>query len=96
MDINTIIFEYLKAKEEKAAAEKREKAFKALLIDHAKGRDNFTTDIFTVIVKTTMSSRLDTAALYKDFPDIKSVYEKQTTSTTVTAVYTDNAEQKTA
>ena len=96
MDINTIISEYIKAKEEKAAAEKREKAYKALLIDHANGRDNFSTDIFTVIVKTSSSVRLDTAALYKDFPDMKTVYGKETTSTTVTAVYTDNAEQKTA
>lgn len=96
MDINTIIAEYISAKEQEAAAKKRAAALKNLILDHAKGADNFSTDVYTVIIKTTTSSRLDTAALYKDFPDIKSVYEKQTTSTTVTAVVTADQEKKSA
>ena len=84
MDINSIIADYIAAKEQEAAAKKRAAALKSLILDNAKGAD------------TTTSSRLDTAALYRDFPDIKSVYEKQTTSTTVTAVVTADAEKKSA
>lgn len=96
MNINDIITSYLQAKQAEADAKKRAAAMKELILQHAGDADNFTTDVYTVIVKTTTSSRLDTAALYKDFPDIKSVYEKQTTSTTVTAVVTADQEKKSA
>ena len=96
MGINEIIAAYLKEKETEAAAKKRAAAMKALLIDYAGGRDNFTTDVYTVIVKTSTSCRLDTSALLHDFPDIKDVYGKDTTSTTITAVVTADAEKKTA
>lgn len=96
MDINTIIAEYLKAKQEEAAAKKRGSALKELILNHAKGADNFTTDVYTVIIKTSSSTRLDTAALYKDFPDIKETYGKVTTSKTVDAVITADAEKASA
>ena len=96
MDINTIISEYIKAKEQETAAKKRIAALKSIIMDHAKNADNFSTDIYTVVIKTTTSSRLDTAALYRDFPDIKSVYEKSTTSKTITAVVTADQEKKSA
>lgn len=96
MDINTIIANYLQEKAAEAAAKKRAEAMKALILDHAKNADNFTTDVYTVVIKTSSSVRLDTAALYRDFPDIKESYGKTTTSTTVTAVVTADAEKKTA
>lgn len=96
MDINTIITSYLQEKATEAAAKKRAAAMKELIIQHAGNADNFTTDVYTVVIKTTTSSRLDTAALYHDFPDIKSVYEKQTTSKTITAVVTADAVKKSA
>ena len=96
MDINTIITNYLQAKQAEADAKKRAAAMKELILQHAGGADNFTTDVYTVIVKTTTSSRLDTAALYKDFPDIKDTYGKTTTSKTVDAVVTADAEKKSA
>ena len=96
MDINTIITSYLQAKQAEADAKKRAAAMKELILQHAGDVDNFTTDVYTVIVKTTTSSRLDTAALYKDFPDIKDTYGKTTTSKTVDAVVTADAEKKSA
>jgi len=96
MNINDIITAYMQEKAAEAAAKKRAAAMKSLLLEYAGGRDNFTTDIYTVIVKTSTSCRLDTAALLKDFPDIKSEYGKETTSTTIDAVVTSDAVKKTA
>ena len=96
MNINDIITSYLQATQAEADAKKRAAAMKELILQHAGDADNFTTDVYTVIVKTTTSSRLDTAALYKDFPDIKDTYGKTTTSKTVDAVVTADAEKKSA
>lgn len=93
MDINTIITNYLQAKQAEAEAKKRGSALKELILNHAKGADNFTTDVYTVIIKTSSSTRLDTATLYKDFPDIKETYGKVTTSKTVDAVVTADAKK---
>jgi hypothetical protein len=96
MNINDVITSYLQAKQAEADAKKRAAAMKELILQRAGDADNFTTDVYTVIVKTTTSSRLDTAALYKDFPDIKDTYGKTTTSKTVDAVITADAEKKSA
>ena len=96
MSITDIITSYLQAKQAEADAKKRAAAMKDLIIKHAGSADNFTTDVYTVVIKTTTSSRLDTDALYTDFPDIKDTYGKVTTSKTVNAVITADAEKKTA
>ena len=96
MDINTIITSYLQEKEQEKQAKKRADAMKALIIDYAKSADNFTTDIYTVVIKTTTSTRLDTTSLYKDFPDIKNTYGKTTTSQTIDAVITADVEKASA
>lgn len=96
MNINDIITSYLQAKQAETDAKKRAAAMKELILQHAGDADNFSTDVYTVIIKTTTSSRLDTAALYKDFPDIKNTYGKTTTSKTVDAVVTADAEKKSA
>jgi len=96
MDINTIIATYLQAKEAESAAKKQAAAMKELILQRAGDADNFTTDVYTVIIKTTASTRLDTSALYKDFPDIKDTYGKTTTSKTVDAVVTADAKKKSA
>jgi len=83
MSIDEIITAYIEAKETEAAAKKRAASMKALIIEFAAGAETFETDVFTVIMKKTTSVRLDTAALYRDFPDVKSVYEKRTESVTV-------------
>ena len=94
MDINTVIADYIRAKQEKAAAEKREKELKALLLSIAGGRESFETDNFTVIVKTSASMRLDTDALYKDFPDIKKEYGRVSTSTSIIAAEKETSAEK--
>jgi len=96
MDINSIIAIYLQEKQRAKEASKRADEMKQLIMQHAGQADNFTTDIYTVVIKTTTAARLDTAALYKDFPDIKQVYEKATTSKTVNAVLTAAASKKSA
>ena len=88
MTIDTIIAEYLQAKQQEAEAKKRAAALKDLILQHAGTADNFTTDEYTVIIKTSVSLRLDTDALYKDFPDIKETYGRESVSRSVTAVVT--------
>ena len=95
MSINEIVAAYIAAKETESAAKKQAEEMKNLILDYAGNNDNFTTDLYTVVVKTTASTRLDTAALYKDFPDIKTVYGKTTASKSITAVATA-AEKKSA
>lgn len=96
MDKNTLIAEYLKAKEAEAEAKKRVSALKDAILTVAGSADNFRTDDYTVIIKTTSSVRLDTVALYRDFPDMKDVYGKVTTSKTVCVAVTAEPEKKTA
>ena len=96
MNINDVITSYLQAKQAETDAKMRAPAMKELILQHAGDADNFTPDVYTVLVKTPTSSRLDTAALYKDFPDIKDTYGKTTTSKTVDAVVTADAEKASA
>lgn len=96
MDINTIITMYLKAKEQESIAKKQAETAKKIILDYAKNNDHFVTDVYTVIVKTSDSIRLDTKTLYNDFPDIKETYGKVTTSQTITAVENTTATEKTA
>ena len=97
MSINEIISAYMQAKQEKTDAEKREKLYKALIIENAAGREFIDTEEYNVILKTTESIRLDTTALYKDFPDIKKDYGKLSASVTiVTTEKKSSAEKKSA
>ena len=82
-NINGIIAEYIAVKAEAATLAKREKALKSALLEAAGSRDFFETDRFAVTVKTSVSFRLDTDALYKDFPDIKETYGKTSVSRSV-------------
>ena len=97
MSINEIISRYNSAKEAEATAKKESAAMKALIIEFAKDAETFTTDEYTVIIKTSSSTRLDTSALYKDFPDIKNTYGKTTTSISVDVAKNEaTTEKKTA
>ena len=96
MSINEIIAEYIAAKDAENSAKKRAANMKALILDYAKDADNFTTEEYTVVIKSTPATRLDTDALYRDFPDIKETYGKTTVSKTVNAVPTANAQKKSA
>ena len=96
MDINTIIADYIRAKQEESSAKKAAAAAKEMILQHANGADNFMTDVYTVIIKKTQSVRLDTETLYKDFPDIKREYSKVTESTSLDVVKTAGPAKKTA
>lgn len=79
-NLDGMLAEYIDVKAAAAAAAKREKELKALLLEYAAGRTFFETDSYAVTIKTTTSERLDTATLYKDFPDIKKTYGRPSTS----------------
>jgi predicted phage-related endonuclease len=96
MDINAIIADYIAAKEAERDAKKRADAMKKTILQYAGDAETFTTEDYTVIIKTTSSERLDTAALYNDFPDIKNTYGKVTTSTSIDAAPVSAAEKKSA
>ena len=88
MTINEIISAYLTAKEAEREAKKQADALKDLIMSAMGNNPLFESDLYTVFAKQTESTRLDTKALYKDFPDIKKDYGK-----TVTSVSLDIAEK---
>lgn len=94
MNINTIIAEYNRIKEEKTSLEKQEKALREQILLFANEKAMFETDQFTVIIKSSERVTLDTRALYKDFPEMKDVYGK--TSTVKTLAIAEKATEKTA
>jgi predicted phage-related endonuclease len=85
MTINEIIKSYLQEKAAETEAKKRAETMKALILEAAHGADYIETELYRVFIKATTSTRLDTKALYKDFPDIKEAYGKTSTSYTVDA-----------
>lgn len=93
--IDEIIRKYNDAKAAEAIAKKEAAALKDLIIEYAKDRKTFDTDLYNVIIKETITTRLDSAALYKDFPDIKKEYGKESVSVSIAAAMKE-AEKKTA
>lgn len=96
MTKNEILAAFIVAQENRKAAEKQEKALKTMILEFMQGRELLETDLYSVVIKKTEKSTLDTAALYKDFPDIKKDYGKTTVSRSVDVVARSAAEQKTA
>lgn len=80
IDINSVISDYLTHTETAKKASAAAKAEKELIMQYLAGADSIETTDYMLIVKTVNSARLDTTALYKDFPDIKNDYGKVTTS----------------
>lgn len=75
-NINAIINLYMKTIENRKALEKQENELKQAIFDHIGKGSYIETDDYFVSVKETISERIDTKALYKDFPDIKKTYGK--------------------
>lgn len=96
MTISEAIATYIEEKEKEATAKKRKEAMRAIIIEYMGNNDIITTDEYTAILKKTTSNRLNTKALYKDFPDVKDVYSKPTTSTELIATKNAKPEGKTA
>ena len=94
MNINKMIKEYKTITDNMSAEKKTADMLKKQIMEYAKNNDCFMTDEYTVIIKTTESTRLDTTALYKDFPDIKETYGKTTVSKSLSIA--ENATVKTA
>ena len=94
MNIDVIIAEYNRIKEEKASLEKQEKALREQILLFANEKTIVETDHYTVIIKSSERVTLDTKALYKDFPEMKEVYGK--TTTVKTLAIAEKAAEKTA
>ena len=85
MDINNIIRAYMEIVENRKAMEKQEENLKKMIYDFM-GKNTFAeTDCYFLTVKETATTRLDTKALYKDFPDMKEVYGKTSVSKSLVA-----------
>lgn len=83
ININSIVSEFIALTETEKQTKKRIDELKAIIFDHAGGSDSFATDDYTIIIKQSESFRLDTKALYSDFPDIKNTYGKITISKSI-------------
>lgn len=104
-ELNTIIAEYLAAKAEQAAAEKKGRAAKKRadiaadeIIRKACGRSVLETDAYTVALETITKVILDTDKLYQDFRDIKNLdqYGRETSRIAITAIPRAAAAEKSA
>lgn len=84
MSINEIISAYVSACEEEKRAKKRAEEMKKLILSTMGNDPIFETDLYSVIMNKTVSSRIDTKALYADFPDIKETYGKPSISVSLT------------
>lgn len=98
INIDEIIISYLQDTEIAKQAKKRADAAKELIKQYAAGNDTFSTDIFSVIVKSTDSVRLDTKKLYQDFgeKEMKSAYGTVSTSVSLVIAEKADTEKKTA
>ena len=89
-NINSIVSEFVALTEMEKQTKKRIDELKAIIFDHAGDSDSFTTEGYTIVIKQTESIRLDTKALYKDFPDIKNTYGKTSISKSIVAAKRDD------
>ena len=92
MEINSIIHAYMETVENRKAMEKQEENLKKMIYDFM-GENTFAeTGFYFMTIKETATTRLDTKALYKDFPDMKEVYGK--TSISKSLVVTEKQQEK--
>lgn len=96
MSKNEILAAYIAATEAEKAAKKQAEAMKNLILEFMGSAAALETDLYSVIIKETETVRLDTKALYKDFPDIKKDYGKTSISRSVTIAARSAATTKTA
>ena len=83
MTINEAITIYMAEDARAKEAAKKAKAAKEFILAAMGDGSELVTDLYTVYLKTTTSSTLDTKALYKDFPDIKETYGRTSVSKSI-------------
>ena len=96
MTLNEAIETYTRESAKASAARKAADAAKKFILASAGDGDKVTTDAWIVYIKRTESIRLDTDALYNDFPDIKETYGKTTISTSLDPHALEGENTKTA
>jgi len=83
MTLNEAISTYMEQHARETEAKKQADAAKKFILAMCEGLDEITTDVYRVYIKRTSSVRLDSAALYKDFPDIKETYGIRSVSVSI-------------
>jgi len=94
MSIEKMVNEYLIEKENEKKAKERKDFLKKSILEYAKDNNFFETLEHNITIEEKTQKRLDTKALYTDFPDIKKEYEKITSYKDITIVF--KAIEKTA
>lgn len=89
-NIDNIVSEFVALTEMERQTKKRIEELKTIILENACDSDSFTTSDYTIVIKQTESIRLDTKALYKDFPDIKNTYGKTSISKSIVTAKRDN------
>lgn len=89
---------YTDAKEKAKYFKALEEELKTIILEEAKGKETIATENHIAMIKKTVSIRLDTKALTKDFPDIKKNYPMQVESVSISVAENanKNPEKKTA
>lgn len=95
MSIDEIISAYNRAKAAESSAKKEKERMAALILERANGAEFFETEAYRVFLDPRKREGLDTARLYKDFPDIKAEYGTVSNYSVITAKAKD-AEKRTA
>lgn len=89
-NINSIVSEFARLTEEEKQLKRRIDELKSIIFDQSGKSNSFETDDYTIIIKQTESTRLDTKSLYADFPDIKSAYGKTSISKSIVVAKRDD------
>ena len=85
MSLNEAIAAYVENHAIESAAKKKADAAKKIILAACGELDELKTDIWTVYIKRTPSMGLNLEELYKDFPDIKELYPKESIRTSIDA-----------
>ena len=98
MDINEKITLYMQEKEKENAAKKAADALKESIIAAMGDNKTLVTDAYSVILKETKSTRLDSKKLYAEFGEkqVKELYGKETISRSLDIAARENAEKASA
>ena len=96
MTINEAIKTYTEQNAIASAAKKAAEQAKKFILSAMGNESELKTDSFIVYLKKTSSTRLDTESLYRDFPDIKETYGKESVSKSIDVHKLAKEESKTA
>lgn len=86
MSYNEMARRFLELDTMEKTIKKERDTLKKLLLEFAGESPLAETEDFSIVITEKKSNTLDTKTLYKDFPDIKTVYGKETVSKSVAVI----------